>query len=907
MSDCDDLKFYAPTDTFGGKKPLPSCLPGQKRVAPELRDPEEVYESIPELKVPGPIVVWNLPVAKTCEDKYPGEGAVGDTSIVVAGTYYEEILIPVVIEDVADDILDYIARNKVEVLLSDALREGRLTEEYLETVTNMPHTASVELYEYLKSVQERLTATATIIALTTLQCYWENDKQTLTCESLGYISHEHPDGVASLGEHPDANPVVTVSAGVFSSSVSKLDANRQAIEFAKSKIGCVYINDPQTATCAEQGFEYIRDGVVLIPNDLVPVYPGLELRVGEYSVSKGTFSSVVSKQDANTRAKTFALRQLECFYVNDYLYTRCEDSTARNRGVNPNVSPAVEANINIKSVGQSVAIPQGFFTSTKSPEEANESAKQLADYLLECCYISKPVVVECGPYTLGTDSNGNPIYPKDAYGNDIIVQPSKEASPVFRMELPAGRVLGCADDGETQESVDATARALLDGVLQCYYCNTRILPSCVPDWVSQACNGGLRVDDWPGGVYELEVPLDIHAERENPFAENEEDRYRRGIVNPYTKTWEDTNKWSINASVGMEEDTICAAEWEQTQQLAFTSSLVTIRESDETCPYVNDEFIAACAAENPYGGEVIPPTTNPNPTANPEVYSSYRFSGLTPEYKPYTFYTEFRLPDITSISAESGVATYTLSEELSSPGIGATIIVPEGTFTVTSNDVPPGDDPKAYANRLAEEFAMSVLYCVFGNRYTAGACTTAPIPRPITRAYLDRYAWSTGKGLSSTGLTKFSTSANAPVVVPPNVFTSRTSLQETLDQAENFVLSLIQCTYCNDPVSASCEGSLTQLSEAYLPACAVIASTKSEADAMARSMVQSMVACLDVISIEPVVGPVGPAGPPGPPGPPGDPGPAGPAGLNGSQGPKGDQGPAGPGCGGGANCQGVYS
>jgi hypothetical protein len=47
---------------------------------------------------------------------------------------------------------------------------------------------------------------------------------------------------------------------------------------------------------------------------------------------------------------------------------------------------------------------------------------------------------------LGTDDNGNPIYPKDIHGEDIIVQPSKEASPIFRMEIEAGRVSGCAKD-----------------------------------------------------------------------------------------------------------------------------------------------------------------------------------------------------------------------------------------------------------------------------------------------------------------------------------------------------------------------------------------------------------------------------------------------------------------------------
>lgn len=915
MSDCDDITFYSPSDTFGGNKPVDPCIPGKKRIAPELRDPEEVFEEVPKPKTPGPISVWNESVTKSCSVEY-GEGAMGEVSIVVAGTYREDVLIPVVIT-VGDDVLDYIARNRVEVLISEKLRDNELTLEYLERITNIPHPQAVELYEYLISVRARLTATADIIALTLLQCNWVNEPVTLTCETLGY----NQDEVAVKGEHPDAYPVVTVAGGTFKSSISQEEANQQALEYAKSKLGCVFVNDHITVTCADQGFEYIRtnaDGeeVILIPNDVAPIYPGLPLRVGRYDVSKGAFASSTSKQDANEKARVFALRQLECFYINDYIYDRCEESTARNLGVNPETNPPAVANITKKTPGQSVAVPQGFFTSTVSPEEANQLASQLVSYLLECCFISKPVTVECGPYTLGVDAEGNPIYPKDEYGEDIIVQPSKEASPVFSMSLEAGRVIGCTYDGYTQESVDEQARGLLDGVLQCYYCNTRILPSCVPSWVRQACSpGGLRVDGWPGGVYTLRVPLDIHAEVGDPFSSDPEATVV-GIINPYESVragkavLEDTNKWSTNASVGIEADTVCAAEWEQTQQLAFTSSLTTVLEVSENCPYVNDEVVAACAADDPYAKDPIDPT--PNPDNLPEMYSSYRVEGKTPDNKPYIFYTEFILADVTSYDAIAGEFIYTLSEELSSPGIGATITVPEGTFTVTSSDLPAGGDPKAYANQLAEEFALSMLYCVFGNRYTAGACTTTPIRRPVTRAYLNQYAWSTGKGLPADGLTKFSTRSSEPITVPPNVFTSKTSLQDTLDQAENFILSLIQCTYCNDPVRASCNGSYQQLSEAYLPECAVFASTKEEANAMARAMVQSMVACIDIVTITPTVGPpgpvgpVGPVGPPGPPGPPGLPGPPGPPGKNGKDGKDGKDGQDGEG-GGCGNCQGVYS
>ena len=886
MSDCEEIKFYAPNDIYGGVRKVPSCLPGEQRVVPELQDPEEIFEEEPEYELPGPIVVWNAPVVVTCPDESQGE-----PSIIVAGAYYEDVLIPVIVE-VEDDVLDYIAKHKVEKRITDELRDGTLTEERLESLTNIPKAQATILFDYLTQTRDRLTRTADIIARSSLFCNWLNKKITVTCEQdLGLI------GVATRDEHPDARPKVTVPEGAFSSTESQEDADRKAYEYAKSLLVCLYVNDPYTATCVKD-----LDFAYEVPNDEVPVYQGLTPRVGSFTVDKGTFASRTSKEEADTKAKLFAQQQLNCYYVNDYLYTYCEDENARNLGVNPYIHPPKEANIKTKQPGQSVAIPEGFFTSVVSPAEANELAERMASYLLECCFISKYIKVECGPYVLGYDEEGNPIYPKDAYGNDIIVQPSKEASPVLSMELEAGHVRGCASDGYTQESVDEQAAALLEGVLQCYYCNTKILPSCVPDWVRHACGGGLVTDAWSeatgGEVYVLEVPLNVKAERTHPIT----GEVREGIINPYTLEWEDVGTWSINASVGMAEDTVCALEWEQTQQIAFNSGLTTIIESTEDCPYVNDEYIAACAAENPYDPTPIPATeyTGDSPIIPAELYSPYKVSAKNSEGKTYTFYTAYRLPDITRYYGNDSYRVYTLSDKLSTPSIGNTIVVPEGTFTVTESDVPDGGDPKAYANKLAEEFAMSMLYCVFGNKTTKGECTWSPINKPVNRPYLDESTWTTGKGLSSKGLTKFSTSDTNPVIVPADVFTSTVNLEDTLVQAENFVLSLIQCTYCNDPASAECEDNLQQLSSAYLPACSVIASSREEANAMAKSIVQSMLACIEINTIIP------PPGPPGPPGPAGPPGPQGPPGAAGPKGPKGDPGQPGSG-GGSCQCYGVYS
>jgi hypothetical protein len=62
---------------------------------------------------------------------------------------------------------------------------------------------------------------------------------------------------------------------------------------------------------------------------------------------------------------------------------------ARPLGVNPvNTSP-------ISSVapdpGQMVTVPYGYFNSDISPVEPNRLAEELANSLLECCFINKEI------------------------------------------------------------------------------------------------------------------------------------------------------------------------------------------------------------------------------------------------------------------------------------------------------------------------------------------------------------------------------------------------------------------------------------------------------------------------------------------------------------------------------------
>lgn len=836
-NDCDPIKFYPPSDVFGGEKPVPSCLPAPVRPPDELKAPEGESPVVSPIQRPRAINVTNFEATAVCED-----GSIGNTIITPSGTLTGTVPFSKALT-IDDSVLNYIATNDLVSWIEGRITDPTFTAVELSDTTGMRLTEAETLLTDIRSLQDTLTESAESLAQASLVCYWENEVQIAECADPA---------MAKPDENPDAVFRVVVPAGLEISYISQADANAKALQRAEDSLNCFYASDPIVVDCTTRPDRPL-DEMEPVPTDTVPVYPGRPLRVGSYNVLVGKFTSTISKEDANEQAANFGYSQLVCYYVNNEVYLECEDPDARNAGVSPSEPPVV-ADPETSTSGQSVTIPKGYITSDISTEEATTEANNLATSLLECCFVNKELHVECPPFEL-LNPDGTPVL--DKYGNPVKIPASQTASPVWSYDIPAGTHISC----ESQEAADALAESDVAGVLDCYYCNQIVLPTCVPDWVILAVTDGILMED--GTVFKLTLPLDA-----------------TNLINPYTKEPEDLSKWSIDATAGMSADTFCSPEFIQSQQIADNAGQEKVEKVADTrgdCQFANDLVIAACASEDPYDPE--------NPILD--------HTGYTPSGELYRFYSRF--------SADA-----CLDGTLTSPEPGAYIEIPAETIVVTALDTPgtlPDDDPgynkaqndqltKEYANKMAFQMATSLLYCLFTNPVTQGICEAESFPTKDGEICTDQ--WIIGGNKSVKGLSPDSNTATNPMVVSARMFMSAESLEAVHDEVEQFVLSNMYCMYCNEQQTASCPPNLTQLTKAVVPQCTYVMESLEAANAAAKSLAESMVACLDPTVIEPI------------PGPPGADGKDGEDGKDGTDGKDGQDGQ----CTGGdcqGECYGVYS
>ena len=560
--DCDDLKFYASANQVGGVKLNQGCATTPIKVPEELREPKGVTTTTTPLQSPRPIQVSNLEVTVTCAELYYNtEG----NNVTVPAKEFTALVSLNTIAGVNDSVLHYIASTRLEDEIEAQLESRTLTAESLVTLTGLTFTQAQTFISLAESQQSTLDLSARTLALSRLKCYWWNTEQEAEC----------PDPLmATSNEFSLAQYRVIVAQHTVSSDISQEDADAKALTQAKTQLNCLYISDAFTAKCTT------RDSrpypiTEHVPNDTSPVAEGLSERVGTFSVPAGTFISFDSKEDANAQAEAYAWSQLNCYYVNDLVERHCTDPRARNRGVDPTLYPAVDANIVARTAGQQVVIPVGFFTSDLSTADATQQAITLADMLLECCYLNEPITITCPP-----DEDGNPA--------------SSKGSSVYSISVPRGAFISC----ESQEAANAEALASIQQELQCVYCNSTVVPTCVPNWVVEAATTGILLtkdmviqgEEWyEGELYKLKMPFSSE-----------------GLVNPYTGEPENVADWSEDATVGIEADAICSeTKKQEAQDIAETIAQVKVKspkeENDgENCHYASPKILLGCSFIDPY-------------------------------------------------------------------------------------------------------------------------------------------------------------------------------------------------------------------------------------------------------------------------------------------------------------------
>lgn len=524
MADCNkEVTFYSPKDQFGGIKPILVCGPqDQDKVPEELREPTDNYQVQINLE-PGPIVVVNKMQEVTCA---PGMiGAPNASHIIIPQGQFQDLVYFSAVETIKEDVLTYIAKNKLENTISLLVLNDAYSAKELAKLTGMEFTSAQALMQIIRNKQDELNRQALALANSQLDCYYLNDPTRAICpgvitypidESDPEVVRKVQEAEANLYQYATIGNAVTeviIPYGTVKSYISQEAANEIAAQQALSALVCFFGNDPIDVTCVDDDRPNspYRDGIekgvdaegnILHP-DPVPTPTDAEWNawlnehgftpddlskpIGSAHVKENEFISYVSKEEANKQAKTYAWSLLYCYYINDPVDAECEDPAARANGA-LHSAPIVLAEPPNKK-GQKVHIDAGYFTSIYSIKDATEQAQRLADSLLECCYVNNPVVLECEPYEV-----------KDAYGNVIGILEPSHIEGTWRVEVPEGMFSACGDGG--QELVDAQARAYAESLLRCCYCNLPVLPTCVPDWVLKAVTDGIVVEAEDG----IEIP-----------------------------------------------------------------------------------------------------------------------------------------------------------------------------------------------------------------------------------------------------------------------------------------------------------------------------------------------------------------------------------------------------------------
>lgn len=871
--DCDKKTFYSPSKPVGGVKPIIPCDPVERKLPQELKEPVDVVTPQPQNKIPKAITLRNKAMQAFCEiDIHDSEGypGTGQPAFVAAGTLTDVITVQT-IASIPESVLNYISLNSLEDEL-ETLLNTRVTDSIvqngaevwptvtttgeLERLTGMQPGQAELFLQLVNSRLKELDATAKTLAISKLSCVWWNEPQTAVC----------PDPkMATYTEHYDAVYSVTTPENSISSVLGRADANAKAMTQAEAGLNCFYVSDAVTADCVTRP-NAPRDNMEWVPND-GPNDPEPH-RVGFVVIPEGAYISMTSKEQATEFAQQIAYSMLNCFYKSDPIDIECEDENARNSGVDPDVTDPVVVDLKVgdsasKEVpGQHIIIQQGYFTSQLSTVEATYQAKQLADSLLTCCFISRAIHKECDE------------------------EASKEFSPVWSYDLVKGAFNSC----ESQADADLQATLTAESMIQCVYCNKIVPPECVPDWIVTAAVEGITIEGTPftvqgktwqvGELYKLDLPL-------NPV----------GLINPWTREPEDLSTWSIDATAGIGPDTFCAATLEEAENISamLNSALTDPVTGVPTCRFKSTRLLAGCGFADPYKPEegVIADGRDASYVADKSMYGSYGSNKPFGEPKEVLYYASY-MPEL---SQKSGMPelyrvykskpTNALSAKLSNPTPGTYIEFPEGFMTASAADIPGSELPadltndearravRDYLDGLVLEIAKGMLDCKYSNPRTYVAC-----------AWDDKYPSDWAKGYSANALygdpgapawwigenynpalcpdeylAPGGATTRDPIVIPEDSFIGDT--YETIrQQVHTLGDSLLNCQCMNAPCACakSCSQAqpmfvalgwqyvgftlIEQGSAMEIPGKTIIAPTYAEANALAKKMLVCPTVCL---------------------------------------------------------------
>lgn len=478
------------------------------------------------------------------------------------------------------------------------------------------------------------------------------------------------------------------------------------------------------------------------------------------SLDAGAATSTVSQAAANAAATALATSELVCLYPNAELTLACTDIGYPTTVPNDLISDA-------PLVGRlrrgEVTIPAGTYFST-TQAEADDRATEAATLALSCFYVNEAVVVSCEDNVPTQGASENPRnYSEGLTGNPITVNPG-----VFLSE----------GDGASQGAANELAADAAAALLVCQFFNTRQVVVCP---VSSTPGVELSTDDVAREfVIEAGVYSSTSVEEANELARvsgllQMNCQYCNAYIPPscypedYTvepgeaiPAGDVTLDWATNVVLGIAANTYCSSVPELVLPLAQAVAYQRPLPQDEGCVYVNDEMWFGCMLALP-GSPELPSGGYWHPAYSDAALEDH------PRYPGMAFTDK--------LSAES----------TPSPTLGALsyLKIPAGSYPVSTNDVPEGQDPKEYANAQAKLYGLALLSCSFTNPADTWTCENAWSPARFDQA----------------------TIAQDPVIsvtLPKGRHNSLVSFADAVAQANAAAIGSLDCYYLNDRVEVSC-------------------------------------------------------------------------------------------------------
>lgn len=313
------VPYSRPVDPCDGSVPVDPCTIDPKLFVTPAAAPSAFEPELSGLPV---VHLGNAQRSASCS----GEGVIGAPVVIAAGSLVDTVSL-----SVADGITS--SQRAVIGTLSqgviDAFAVASATQ--IAEATSLSLAQAQQIHDSIVAAQIALNDQAQAVATLTLDCYWNNTRQTSTCGG-GSITADY-----------------VVDAATIVSRVSQADADAQALALAASLIRCQWVNTEKSAACPEGADTGADKNPVTIP--------------------AGTVTSDVSQADADAQAQAAADAALVCQYSNELQTKTC--------------LPDVDG-VAALLISNPITVPAGTIKSTISVADANAQAVLLAQAQLQC-------------------------------------------------------------------------------------------------------------------------------------------------------------------------------------------------------------------------------------------------------------------------------------------------------------------------------------------------------------------------------------------------------------------------------------------------------------------------------------------------------------------------------------------